>query len=1281
MKTLQKLVTQNTMNNSIRGVKNLTFSSWNVRGLNNPVKRGKVLSHLKTLTSDIMFLQETHLNNNSHSRLRAKWIGDIYHSTFSSKARGAAVLIRRGVPFLQKKTIADKEGRYIIVIGEIHNISITLVNIYAPNTDNPIFFQKVFALIPDISQTNLIIGGDFNTVLDTYLDRSSTKKPPQNASTQFLNSYIQNTNILDIWRIMNPSGRDYSFYSPVHNSYSRIDYFLVDAKLAPFALDVQYHSIVISDHSPLSFSVCLDHMDKPHNSWKLNPQLLTDKNFCEYLKHHISFYFEKNDIPGTSPSTLWEAFKAYIRGSIISFEASRRKENMTKLKDLEKQIKALDNENARSPSTTLYRKIATLKYEYNKIMSVKISKAFLYTRQKFFEFGDKPQKLLARQLRKIENDRTIHKVKARDNTILTKPKDINDRFLDFYTDLYTSKSPLDSGNLANFLDKCDLPRLSAEESVSLNAELTNAEVQTAIASLKGNKTPGPDGLPGEVYKKYSEELSPYLLKVFEHAQASDALPPTLTEAVVTVIHKKGKDPQEASAYRPISLLNVDGKIFAKILAIRLSPLLERLVHPDQTGFIPNRNSTFNLRRLFDIMYTRRAPPTDLVVLALDAEKAFDQIEWHYLFEVLSRFNLGARFLSLIRLIYKNPTAQILTNRILSPPFKLSRGTRQGCPLSPLIFALAIEPLAQSIRLDPQIHGYATKETINKISLYADDILLYITHPQITIPALLDKINLFGSFSGYRINWTKSVLMPVHLDDLSLLDNFPFKISSEKITYLGIEVSKKYTSLFRENFPPLIEKLRSRLLFWNTLPISLIGRINAVKMVFLPQLLYLFQNIPIFLKKVFFKQLESLIIPFLWAHKAPRISKKYLYRPKSLGGLAVPNFLFYYWASAIKTFTYWLNTITPPPNWLLIEQEDCHPYSITAILLAPTKISKMLYNNNPVINDMIRTWKQIKSSFNLKSVSPALPIDRNPTFAPSGLDGAFSVWNRKGIKCVKDLYIQGVFATFLQLQQKFRLGNNNFFQYLQIRDYIRKHLKDFVTEPKSLIDDCMNLPSREPKLITRIYNTLLSLSSPPAHTHRCKWEKEFGEPITDDLWEKALENISTCSHSARHCLIQFKIIHMLHFSREKLHNIYPEISPMCDKCKTSVATHLHSYVLCPKIYSFWTDIFNIMSEVMGIMIKPDPLLIILGVSEMFKKLSKTQQCFISYSLIIAKKLILTLWKSVNAPTSKMWLEGITNTLHLERIRYTLRDRIQHFDKTWQPLILYLANTNTIQQSTS
>lgn len=109
--------------------------------------------------------------------------------------------------------------------------------------------------------------------------------------------------------------------------------------------------------------------------------------------------------------------------------------------------------------------------------------------------------------------------------------------------------------------------------------------------------------------------------------------------MVTVIHKTGKYLQEVNVYSTMSLFNV-GKLFAKILATRLNPLLEKLLHRDQTSFIPNRNSSFNNRCLFSIIYTRRAPPIDLFIIALDAKVVFVQIEGHYLFERFNRYNLG-----------------------------------------------------------------------------------------------------------------------------------------------------------------------------------------------------------------------------------------------------------------------------------------------------------------------------------------------------------------------------------------------------------------------------------------------------------------------------------------------------------------------------------------------------------------------------------------------------------------------------------------------------------------
>uniref|UniRef100_A0A8D0D534 Uncharacterized protein n=1 Tax=Sander lucioperca TaxID=283035 RepID=A0A8D0D534_SANLU len=128
-------------------------------------------------------------------------------------------------------------------------------------------------------------------------------------------------------------------------------------------------------------------------------------------------------------------------------------------------------------------------------------------------------------------------------------------------------------------------------------------------------------------------------------------------------------------------------------------------------------------------------------------------------------------------------------------------------------------------------------------------------------------------------------------------------------------------------------------FWKTLPISLLGRINAIKMIFLPQILYLFQNIPVFLTKSFFKKIDSVIQPFLWDYKTPRINKKHLTKSKTNGGLSLPNFMMYYWACTFKSINSFNITYNTLPTWLAIEMEDCDPYLPAALVLSPTPLDK------------------------------------------------------------------------------------------------------------------------------------------------------------------------------------------------------------------------------------------------------------------------------------------------------------------------------------------------------
>lgn len=186
-----------------------------------------------------------------------------------------------------------------------------------------------------------------------------------------------------------------------------------------------------------------------------------------------------------------------------------------------------------------------------------------------------------------------------------------------------------------------------------------------------------------------------------------------------------------------------------------------------------------------IMYYSFDKYSKQAILCLDAEKAFNQVEWPYLTGVLEKFGLAPSFISWVRMIYFQPTASVLTNLDRSPSFPLQRGTRQGCPLSPLLFALAIELLAISVREHVLIKPITLGGVDHKISLYAD---VFVSDPEQSIPHLLQLINSFGKVSSYTINWQKSELISLANDlDPLFLSSTQFKLASDYVKYLSIKI--------------------------------------------------------------------------------------------------------------------------------------------------------------------------------------------------------------------------------------------------------------------------------------------------------------------------------------------------------------------------------------------------------------------------------------------------------------------------------------------------------------
>lgn len=189
----------------------------------------------------------------------------------------------------------------------------------------------------------------------------------------------------------------------------------------------------------------------------------------------------------------------------------------------------------------------------------------------------------------------------------------------------------------------NITRLDDTSCEALNAELSPAEILDSIRSRQNGKIPGPGGFGVEFYNKYANQITPILYRMFSHSVKSERLPPTLYDANISLLLKQDRDETEPSSYRPISMINLDFKIFPKILANKLNKCIESITHTDQTGFIPNRFSFFNVRRIMDIMYYSFDKFSKQAILCLDVEKAFDQVEWRYFLRVLEEFGLRLLF--------------------------------------------------------------------------------------------------------------------------------------------------------------------------------------------------------------------------------------------------------------------------------------------------------------------------------------------------------------------------------------------------------------------------------------------------------------------------------------------------------------------------------------------------------------------------------------------------------------------------------------------------------------
>ncbi|CAI5460133.1 unnamed protein product [Closterium sp. Yama58-4] len=324
--------------------------------------------------------------------------------------------------------------------------------------------------------------------------------------------------------------------------------------------------------------------------------------------------------------------------------------------------------------------------------------------------------------------------------------------------------------------------------LQLSAPLSLSEIGKALLSLSRGKTPGPDGLPGELFRQFSPRFAPAFHSLLSPPQPLSCLPPSMLTGRTVLIPKRG-DSSLVENLRLITLMNADYKVLALCLANRLQLVLPQLIHPSQTAFIKHRKIGDTINDTLDIMDWATYSSAPLLALTVDFRKAYDLVDRPFLLHALSVLGLPTSFIHWVRLMHSNTCTRISVNNMLGPTFPVRTGVRQGCPLAPLLFVCVMEIFHRYTSLF--LPGFALSHAqLRLMACYADDVTLFLTSDtELGLAVVL--LGVFGSVSGEIPNWSKCSIIPFNIPptDLVHAGSIPIRAPNEAERILGIYVER------------------------------------------------------------------------------------------------------------------------------------------------------------------------------------------------------------------------------------------------------------------------------------------------------------------------------------------------------------------------------------------------------------------------------------------------------------------------------------------------------------
>lgn len=784
------------------------------------------------------------------------------------------------------------ENRYLVVKLMVNDAPVFVHNVYAPvdcgeKTD---FFAGLptGTFPPDSTH---VVCGDLNTPLDLQLDASRRDSTADTGRASCL-AWLGCLGVVDPWRIHHPAAQ--VFTGPVPR-YNRLDYILASEPFANALFQSAEYFAPKSAGDHLAHSITLRSSQQLHGRgyWKFPAYLLEYPDVVEAIRTEATMVLTALQ-DASNPGSVWEHWKKTIRRKLQQVQAMLRRQDT---QDVEKARSLLDKAASRF---RLERDHASRDLFSTALDNYRacVSRASCYNQDSRFDHhaqrAERSTKFFFRPLDTSVRRVSIEQVRLPGGDTSSSPHAISLGFLRHWGSVMGDPgiagptASTDQRSQSRLLHSVTT-RLDEVERLALNEDISPEDLTMALKHMRASSAPGMDGLTAGFYQVAPDTFGECLSIVFNYQLQCGMLLPSQRKSAICLLHKKGSR-AEPSNYRPIALMQVDVKALSKVLTFRLQRCISKLIHQDQKAFVKGRSLHHHVRYLSDLQNLCTERDETAFAMFLDFEKAYDRVDWDFMFKILHKMGCGSSFVDWVRLLYCQPQAHLLINGQIQDALQPTRGVKQGDPLSALLFLLVIEPLGNLLR-EHEEYGICLNDEHTATGMFFADDSTLLAGSVANVHAQLELVNCYCLGSGAKLNLAKSILMPLNRR-LPVPSNcgLPVLEFGTSTKFLGLPIGQHDTTDELLGF--LDQRYYDGFRQWYGRARTFRGRLLVAQTMVLSRLWHYTVHVDV--PKAQVQRWQSLLNRFALSRSYERdarsiqlIHSDFLHGPRSTGGLQIP----------------------------------------------------------------------------------------------------------------------------------------------------------------------------------------------------------------------------------------------------------------------------------------------------------------------------------------------------------------------------------------------------------